>query len=395
MSYKYSRYISRLVSRPWAIEREKFDEIYELIQLRASGHKLSDEEIVERFGMEASAGDSRQMADGIISVIPVHGTIAYRADSFSASSGGTSAELIGKCLKRASADRGVSTIVLDFETPGGSVEGIPELAADIAKAAQVKPVIAFVNALAASAGYWLATQATEIVSTPSGRVGSIGVFLLSMDRSERMAKEGDKIEAVSAGKYKLEGAPWLPLSTEARAFMQGEVDKMYREFLSAVATGRTKARRRSVTIADVEKKYAEGRVYDVGDALAVGMIDRVATFDELIDGLAGRGTAQASRPRRVASRVTPEVVAASAQSASVVAAVTDKRADDTVEDAVVDGCPECDPGCPCEEIECSADCQNCSKECACYKAKMAQAETARQAVLAEQDAAAILVALAE
>lgn len=400
MSYKYSRYISRVIRAPWAILPEKFMEISELVQMRTSGHKLSDEDIAERCGMEGSASgsydwrkdgsatsQSRSVADGVTAVIPVHGTIAYRADSFEASSGGTSAELIGRVLKRAAADAGVSTIVLDFNTPGGSVEGIPELAAQIAKVAQIKPVIAHVNALAASAGYWLASQANEIVCTPSGGVGSIGVFMLSIDNSECLAKEGTKIDAISAGKYKLEGASWIPLSAEGRAFMQAEVDKTYREFLSAVATGRTAAKRRTVTVADVESKYAEGRVFDANVALAAGMIDRIATFDEMIEGLAGAG-AQATRRGRAATR------GAKAESvpAVVAAAVMETAGTQKAEDGVGEnGCPDCDPECPCEE-PCQPGCPECKDSCACFKAA-AKAKADAEALAAEQDALALTIAL--
>lgn len=287
---EYERYITRVLRRPWALTAEKLEEISELMYRKANGLRVSDDEIADRFGSRrrpsASAGG------GAIAVIPIHGTIAHRADSFSASSGGTSTELIGRQLQQAINDDSIGSVVLDFETPGGSVEGVPELAATIAAAADVKPVIAHVNALAASAGYWLAAQCTEIVCTPSGQVGSIGVYMLSLDRSEALAKEGTRINAISAGDHKLEGVWWQPMSDETRAFYQSQVDDMYRQFVAAVAKGR------EVSVGDVKRNYGQGRVYDSKTALSKGMIDRIATFDDTLARMVSRRAPALGRSAR-------------------------------------------------------------------------------------------------
>ena len=306
--YKYSRYIAHVARHPWAVLPEKFLDICDLMRLRAEGGRVSDEEIVARFGAEGPGGEPGMPMSGqggALAVIPVHGTIAYRADSFAASSGGTSAELIGRCFQQAIADEGVKTILLDFDTPGGSVEGIPELAAMIAKGTAVKPVVAHVNALSASAGYWLASQASEIVCTPSGMVGSIGVYMLSIDETEALAKAGVKINAISAGENKLEGAPWVPMSDETRAHFQGQVDLVYRDFLSAVAKGR------GVTAAQVKANFGQGRVFDAKEALARGMIDRIATQGETIARL------MSGKRRAVGARAETEMPAIEAEAAPI------------------------------------------------------------------------------
>lgn len=296
MSFKYSRYIARVTRHPWALLPEKLAVISALLSERAAGHKPSDEEIVARLGDEADTPAPKARQDGAVFVLPIHGTIAYRADAFEASSGGASAEVIGKQLARAVADDSVASILLDFDTPGGSVDGVPELAAQIAKATAVKPVVAHVNALAASAGYWLASQASEIVITPSGMAGSIGVFLLLLDESKALEQEGITVNAISAGEFKLEGAPWEPLSDESRAHFQGQVNAVYRDFLSAVAKGR------GVTVADVKAQYGQGRVFDAKDALARGMVDRIATQEDtlrrMLSGrfVTGKAKAEAEPP---------------------------------------------------------------------------------------------------
>lgn len=284
MSYRYSRYIAHVMRHPWAILPEKLAMISELVRERAAGHKPSDEEIAARLNAETErCVMPAARSDGAVAVIPIHGVVAHRADSFDASSGGTSTELIGRLLQRAVADDSIKGIVLDISSPGGSVEGVPELARQIAQATAVKPVVAHVNALGASAAYWLASQASELVITPSGMAGSIGVFMILIDESEALANEGIKINAISAGDYKLEGAPWEPLSDEARAHYQSQVDAVYRDFVSSVSRGR------GVTTSDVKKQFGQGRMYDAKEALARGMVDRIATFDDTLARLMGGG----------------------------------------------------------------------------------------------------------
>jgi capsid assembly protease len=281
----YDRIISKALHTPWAITPRYLSIIQEILRFRASGGRLTPEEIQARIGAAAEP-DARPKPrrDGAVAVIPIYGVIAHRA--FEASSGATSTELIGELLKRAVGDPDVGTILFDISSPGGTVEGVPELGRQIFEARQVKRTIALANAQAASAAYWLASQAEELVITPSGSAGSIGVFLLHEDMSEALAKEGIKIDAIKAGDNKLEGAPWEPLSDETRAFLQGEVDKVYADFLAAVAKGR------GVSVSEVKKTMGQGRVFGAKESVTRGMADRIATFDELL------GKLQGSAPRR-------------------------------------------------------------------------------------------------
>ena len=283
MNYHYQRYIRRVTRQPWCILPSKFEVIADLMRERASGYRPSDEELAAPLEGEddrrLSVGRSRS---GAVAIIPVHGIIAHRADAFEASSGGTSTELISALLSRAVSDDEVTSILLDFSTPGGSVEGVPELAAQIATAKTVKPIVAHINAQAASAGYWLASQATEVVMTPSGQVGSIGVFILLIDESKALEKDGIVVNAISAGKYKLEGAWWEPLSDGGRAHFQGQVTQVHRDFLSAVAKGR------GVSVSQVQTNFGQGRVFQATEALSRGMVDRIATIGDTLMRLDAR-----------------------------------------------------------------------------------------------------------
>ncbi|HLM79280.1 MAG TPA: S49 family peptidase [Terriglobales bacterium] len=169
-------------------------------------------------------------------------------------------------VRRAVADPSVKTIDLVIDSPGGSVLGLPETADAIHAANRVKPVRAFVTGIAASAAYWLASQASTVTLTPSGEVGSVGVLDLHADISKALDNAGVKVTAVTAGEHKTERAPFVPLSDDARAHMQAGVNAWYGDFLSAIRRGRG-AR------VPATGNFGGGRMLSSRDALAAGMVD--------------------------------------------------------------------------------------------------------------------------
>jgi ClpP class serine protease len=118
------------------------------------------------------------------------------------------------------------------------VDGVEELSSEVYQSRGKKKMIAVANAMAASAAYWIASAADELVVTPSGQIGSIGVFAAHEDISKAAEMQGVKVSLISAGKYKTEGNPFEPLSSEARAAMQRDVDVFGEMFTAAVARNR-------------------------------------------------------------------------------------------------------------------------------------------------------------
>jgi len=254
-------------------------DLLSVLAYRAAGHEFTPEEIRARIG---DGGDGQASQNGAVAVIPIRGVIAHRMGSMDESSGGTSTERIGAILAQVAADPGIKTILYDIDSPGGAVPGVQELAAQMFALRGVKRQVAQVNSLAASAAYWLAAQCDEIVSIPSGLAGSIGVFSAHEDLSAALEKEGIKVTLVSAGKHKVEGNPFQPLSDETRTVLQTRVNDAYAQFTKDVARGR------GVTPAAVRGGYGEGRALDAKDAKAAGLIDRIATMDETIARLTSR-----------------------------------------------------------------------------------------------------------
>lgn len=287
---KYQHIVARVANELWAIDAGKLHELIAVLAYRAAGHEFTPDEIKARIGDGGSSSASRAQG-GAVAVVPIRGVIAHRMNAMEQSSGGTSAEGVAQMLRAVMADAQVGTVVLDIDSPGGTVTGMTELAGEIfqMRGRGTKQIVAQVNGMAASAAYWLASQADEIVSIPSGLTGSIGVFTAHEDMSKALAKEGIDVTLISAGKYKVEGNPFEPLSEEAKAVLQGRVDAAYATFTKDVARGR------GVSVADIRNGYGQGRALTAPDALKAGLIDGIATMDGTISRLVGKKSAGSMR----------------------------------------------------------------------------------------------------
>ena len=288
---KIDTVLRAVASEPWAIIPEKLDAICEVLALRANAGQLSADDIAARVGDSKSSTGARRA--GKVAVLPVYGVISQRMNMFQQISGGTSTELLGKQFDEALNDTNCSAIVLDVDSPGGRTEGVEELATRIYNARGQKPIIAVANSLAASAAYWIASACDEVVAAPSATVGSIGVYMVHTSYARMAANEGIDYTVIRAGKYKAEGLPGEPLSAEARAYAQQMVDDCYDLFCQAVARGR------NCSVTQVRGGMGEGRVVPSRRALSAGMVDRVATLDEVINELVA-GTRQPKMRGRAA-----------------------------------------------------------------------------------------------
>ena len=270
---RYSRVVSYVLNTPWAITTEKLAVIMDLLRFRALGGRLTAEEIEERIG---AVQRPQERTVQRVRVLPMYGVIAQRAPLMAESSGGTSIERFTVRFREAIADPGIGAVVLDVDSPGGAVSGVEELSAEIYRARGAKPIVAVANSLAASAAYWIASAADELAITPSGEVGSIGVFAAHEDWSRALDAEGITVSLIAAGKYKTEGNPYQPLTEEARAAVQGRVDEYYGMFTKTVA------RNRKTPVATVREGFGQGRVVGAREALDLGMVDSIETLDDIL-----------------------------------------------------------------------------------------------------------------
>jgi len=177
--------------------------------------------------------------DGI-ATISIEGPILRKPGLFArVIMGATDSEEIGAAIREANDRTDIKAVMLNIDSPGGTVAGTPELANAVASLNEQKPVYAFSSGLMASAAYWIASQARAIYATPSAQVGSIGVVQAVVDDSAALDKEGIKVEVFSVGKYKAMGAPGNPLTNDQRELIQSNLAEIAGEFHAAVlAKGR-------------------------------------------------------------------------------------------------------------------------------------------------------------
>jgi len=238
-------------------------------------------ESCDAFGFQPQAQEKPFAFANGIAVIPIAGTLLNR---FGSSYGfATGYNFIRRQHAMALADEDVKGIIFDVNSHGGEAAGCFELANDIFKARAQKPNMAVIDSNCFSAGYALASAASAVVSTPSGSAGSIGVVMMHADISKMVEDFGVKITFVKFGAHKTDGNMFEALSDDVKKDMQTRVDKSGDKFVQLVA------RNRNMDAAKV--KATEARCYSAEDALALGLIDTIATPSEatqvFFDGLTG------------------------------------------------------------------------------------------------------------
>ena len=286
MTESFLDFAARLRSSPWALEPGRMSALRALVDAGPRSVRAS------------RAPPRRRGAQAGTAVISIVGFLDQREGWLTTLGLGTSCDSIGAALNDALNDPSIGRIVLDIDSPGGSVYGVGELAASIRAARSQKPIVAVANSLAASAAYWIGSQASRMYVSPGGEVGSIGVYVEHADTSKALEAAGISITLVSAGRFKTEAHPFGPLDADARAFLQSRTDAYYSDFTRAVAAGR------GVPIDAVRSGMGQGRVLGAAQALAEKMVDGIATLAEVLTGrmaLGGSTSAHTPRPNVAAA----------------------------------------------------------------------------------------------
>ncbi len=287
--------VAEFLATPWALMPEKLNALAGVV-MRWSAGVSAEVQIIDQIQTDRMSRESRRQSataqsSGGIAVLPLYGVVTQRGNMVDDVSGpgSTSTQQFSSALRQLLADDTVGQILIDIDSPGGSVYGVAELADEIQSARSQKPIVAVANSLAASAAYWIGCSASEFYVTPGGEVGSIGVWQAHQDYSQALEESGVKTTLISAGKFKVEGNPYSPLDADAQSFMQSRVDEYYATFTKAVARGR------GVPVAQVREGMGQGRVLGAEAALAQNMVDGVATFDDVLKKMR-RDAKQQARP---------------------------------------------------------------------------------------------------
>lgn len=268
---KYMNIMLACAAEPWALEKSKLISVANFLRFKAAGGHYSGEEVAR---ITQKAEKEIRKSEGAIGVIPIQGVIGERMNLLDDISGGTSTELISKQFRAMLNDDAIKAIILDVNSPGGVARSVEEIAQEIYDARGIKPIVAQVNTCAASAAYWIASQADEVVVTPSGHAGSIGVYTIHEDISELLAKEGIKETLIYAGEFKVSGNSFEPLADEAKSIMQQHVDELAVSFTKGVARGR------NASVKQVNDRFGQGMMFGAVELVERGMADSIATMSE-------------------------------------------------------------------------------------------------------------------
>jgi signal peptide peptidase SppA len=267
------------------------------------------------------------MGDGI-AVVQVEGSLAHKTGNLDPSSGMTGYDGIRAKLEMAIKDPAVKGILMDVDSPGGEVSGAFDLADFIAGSKQ-KQIWAYANDLMASAAYLVGSQADKIFASQTASVGSIGVLVAHADYSKAMESEGVKVTLIHSGEHKVDGNPYAALPDGVKSDIQAEIDGLRDKFAASVSRGRKMDKQ---SILDTE-----ARVYPSAKASEIGLVDGVASFDEVIAAFSNE-VARSGDAKPKGMQMTKEVLASAPglSEADVEKLMTDARAEGVKAGAVAE-----------------------------------------------------------
>jgi protease-4 len=172
-------------------------------------------------------------------------------------------------------DESVAALLVHIDSPGGTTFGSESLYRTLRQVAEIKPVVAVMDGVAASGGYMAALAADYIVARESTITGSIGVIFEATNFVGLMEMLGIENEAIKSGPLKAEPNPLSRLTPEARAAIKAVVDDVHEMFVAMVAE------RRAIGLAEA-RRLADGRVYTGAMAANNGLIDGLGGEDEAL-----------------------------------------------------------------------------------------------------------------
>lgn len=265
---KLKRSIAAILAQPWAIRAASMAVMMESFAYTTKA------QVVEDMPMEPE-DEMYDVVDGI-AVIKVDGIIGKKLPGWMVDMFGmTDVDTISSLVRLANADASVKAILLDVDSPGGTVTGVPEAASVIRNSA--KMVVSYTDSLAASAGYWLASGASGVFASASALVGSIGVFIPVADMRKMYEMAGIEMDIIKSGDLKGAAYPGTSLSDAQRADFQASVIHVHGKFKDFVGS-----RMGSNPTPD---EAMQGQDFYGDQAEAVGLIDGIMSREEALDTL--------------------------------------------------------------------------------------------------------------
>ena len=269
-----TRVLTALYCEPWLIQPEMHRRLCDITWAHVTGDAHVADGILAKFDDEVKKDGIGDVArDGDIAILSIGGVVGRKFSAFLNSSGVTSIDVMERIVKEAQSDPSIKGMVLDIDSPGGTVTGTPEAAETLAEFSREKSLVAYTGGLMASAAYWLSAPADAIFASPSADVGSIGVYAAMLDVSRAYENQGVHVELFKQGKYKAMGLQGTSLTDEQREYLQERVDGIGDWFRGYVQGNRPA----------VEESAMEGQTFMGRDALKVGLVDHIGTLADAVD----------------------------------------------------------------------------------------------------------------
>ena len=224
-------------------------------------------------------------------VIPIEGLLANARAPGLLEPGDNKIDLLTQQLDRAARDPAVRAIVLRINSPGGTVTGSENMYELLRRfrSQSGKPIVASVQEVGASGGYYVALAADHVVATPTSVVGSIGVIFNALSFEGGLNKLGIKSEVVKSGPMKDMASPFKDMSADERKVMQQTVDEYFARFRATVAD------RRRLTDEPAIARVSDGRVFSGAQAKELGLVDELGILEDAIDAARKLGDAAGGR----------------------------------------------------------------------------------------------------
>lgn len=251
----------------WMVEPQWFNANFSAF--RAGTLPMMDIEIAE----ERSKPTASVTEDGI-GLIDLSGMMMKGASKF----GNVDSVAVRQQVRTMADAPEVRGIVMRIDSPGGTFAGTDDLAVEVARAAKIKPVYAQVEDLAASAAYYVASQATAIYSHAPGQIGSIGTMLVVEDTSQASEAAGIKVHVIRTGEFKAAVVDGAPVSEGTLEYLGERIKQVDAFFQTAVRKGRGLTEKQLAAVSD-------GRVWFAEEAKSLRLIDWVQSMDDTIGTL--------------------------------------------------------------------------------------------------------------
>lgn len=182
---------------------------------------------------------------------------------------------IAKRIRTVAEDKNVKAIVLDINSPGGTVASVQNIYGELQKAKEKgKKIVALFRDVAASGGFYIAMAADKIVAEPGTITGSVGVIMQTSNVEGLFSKIGVKMVPITSGKYKDMGSAYRPMTDTEKAILQDMVNDTYTQFFAAVKAGRPDVKPEDLT------EYTDGRVFTGQRAYNLGFVDKLGGEEE-------------------------------------------------------------------------------------------------------------------